>query len=241
MSRPSFPIHQGLDPFERLRSLVGPAKSGGLVRSSHSSNSARSAGSVTSIVDGGANKGRTVARFLEMFPDAAIRAFEPSPRLARKLAKHFAAESRVVVRPVALGAFPGHLALNVLESQTCSSLLAPTGIRDKHPGKPMGVSQTVPVEVVRLDQELPEAPDIIKLDLQGYELEALRGAEGLLGGVEAVLCEVSFTDLYRNQPLGDDVIAWMRRKGFGLEGLYSPWYDGAGGLVSADALFLCKA
>ena len=219
MNGSPLPVRPGSDPFEQLLRLIGPE------------------GPSLSIVDGGANKGRTVARFLEVFPGSTIRAYEPSRHLSRKLVKRFALQTGVLVRAVALGATAGVMTFNVLESQTCSSLLSPTGIREKHAGKPMGLARTESVEVVRLDGEMRTAPDIIKLDLQGYELEALRGAEGLLHGVTAVLCEVSFADLYQDQPLGGEVTGWMRERGFGLEGLYAPWFDGAGELISADALF----
>lgn len=212
------PVRVGIDPYDRLRTFAGP--------------------DVALVVDGGANKGRTVARFLYLFPRAAVRAYEPLPRLARKLAKRFADEPRVLVRPAALGAAPSAQVLNVLESATCSSLLPPTGIRAKHADKPMGVAETVEVEVVRLDSELTTPPDIVKLDLQGYELEALKGASGVLGGVKAVMCEVSFTDLYEGQPLGGEVIDWMASRGFEAEGLYDPWLDAEGRLVSADAVFI---
>jgi len=210
-------IHTGVHPIERLRELTGPG--------------------VSSVVDGGANKGRTVDRFLALYPSATVYAFEPMPRLARKLAKRLADDPRVVVRPVALGSAPSVLRLNILESATCSSLLPPTGIRDKHADKPMGVAQTVDVDVVRLDAELTRAPDVFKLDLQGFELEALKGAGELLQGMRAVLCEVSFTPMYRGQPLGAEVIGWMESRGFRMEGLFAPWLGKAGEVVSADALF----
>jgi len=190
------------------------------------------------IVDGGANKGRLAERFLTGWPGAAVLAFEPLPRLARRLAKRFAAEPRLRVRQAALGAAPGVLTLNVLQSATCSSLLAPTGIRDKHADKPMDVAERVEVEVVRLDAECAAPPDILKLDLQGYELEALKGARGLLPGIGAVLCEVSFTSLYAGQPLGWELAQWMEGAGYRMDGLHQPWFGPDGALVSADALFV---
>jgi FkbM family methyltransferase len=211
-------IHSKIDPYVRLASLLGP--------------------DVAVIVDGGANKGRTTARFLDLFPKASVLAFEPIPRLARKLVKRFAGESRVEVRALALGSQAAALTLNILESATCSSLLEPSGIRSKHPDKPMEVAQTVCVEVVRLDDQLASPPDIIKLDLQGFELEALKGAQALLAGVRAVLCEVSFSDLYVGQPLENEVTQWMLESGFTIDGLYNPWFDTSGAILSADALFV---
>ena len=217
MTRFSLHTCRSEDPFLRLADAAGP--------------------DVRLVVDGGANKGRTVQRLLDMFPAASVAAYEPQPRLAGKLAKRFADRPAVRVRRAGLGSAPGRLMLNVLESPTCSSFLPPEAIREKHAGKPMGVAQVVEVEVVRLDADLERAPEVIKLDLQGYELEALRGSEGILGGVRAVLCEVSFRMMYAGQPLCGEVADWMEARGFRLEGLYSPWDCGDGKLAAADALF----
>lgn len=205
------------DPFEALRDAAGA--------------------DALHVVDGGANKGRVTARLLSLFPRALVTAYEPQPRLARKLDVRFAAESRVLVRQAGLGSAPGTLSLNVLESPTCSSFLSPAAIREKHAGKPMDVTQVVEVPVVRLEDDLSSPAQALKLDLQGYELEALKGAAGVLDGFRAVLCEVSFRELYAAQPLGEDVIGWMLARGFRLLGLYSPWRDEGGALVAADALF----
>lgn len=66
-----------------------------------------------SIIDAGANKGRTVDALLALYPNGRIFAYEPHPRLARKLAKRFAQDPRVLVRPVALGDSPGQAVLHV--------------------------------------------------------------------------------------------------------------------------------
>ncbi|GFK96053.1 2-O-methyltransferase NoeI [Fundidesulfovibrio magnetotacticus] len=210
-------VHRHTPPLERLARLIPCARF---------------------VVDGGAHKGRTVERFLDAWPTARVLAYEPQPRLARKLAKRFAHNESVQVRQAALGSATGRLELNVLERPTCSSLLCPSGIREKHVGKSLELTERVEVDIVRLDAETADAPDILKLDLQGYELEALRGAQLLLPRVAAVLCEVSFTPLYQGQPLAWDLADWMATQGFRLEALYDPWTCPDGSMPSADALFL---
>lgn len=58
------------------------------------------------------------------------------------------------------------------------------------------------------------APDLIKLDVQGYELEVLKGAKKSLEKTQAVLMEVSLIDMYENNPLLHDVTAFMKEQGF---------------------------
>ena len=52
-------------------------------------------------------------------------------------------------------------------------------------------------------------PDVIKLDIQGFELEALKGMGALLRHVKYILCEVSFKKLYHNQALFLDIANYL--------------------------------
>ena len=74
------------------------------------------------------------------------------------------------------------------------------------------------VETVRLDtlvarEKLP-APDLIKIDVQGAELEVLAGASETLRAAGALIVEVSFVDYNKGGPLVAEVIAAIDRLGF---------------------------
>lgn len=56
--------------------------------------------------------------------------------------------------------------------------------------------------------------DFIKLDVQGYEIEVLKGAAKVLDSVKFILCEVSLIDINSGCPLFADVIAFLNEKGF---------------------------
>ena len=57
-------------------------------------------------------------------------------------------------------------------------------------------------------------PDLIKLDIQGYELEALKGASLAMEKARAILMEVSIIDMYHNNPLLHDVTVFMNDRDF---------------------------
>lgn len=59
-------------------------------------------------------------------------------------------------------------------------------------------------------------PELIKADIQGFELEMLKGATQCLEHAELVLLEVSFHQVYAHAPLAHDVVAWMGQRGFRL-------------------------
>jgi len=74
------------------------------------------------------------------------------------------------------------------------------------------------VETVRLDtlvarEKLPQ-PDLVKIDVQGAELEVLAGATETLGAAGALIVEVSFVDYNKGGPLVAEVIAAIDRLGF---------------------------
>jgi len=71
------------------------------------------------------------------------------------------------------------------------------------------------LETARLDTLLREvSPDFIKIDVQGFEIEVLKGAEDILKGVQAVLIEVSLIATNQGAPLLSDVVAFMKTRGF---------------------------
>jgi hypothetical protein len=99
----------------------------------------------------------------------------------------------------------------------------------------------VAIQLHRLDdyQDLHELrlPDMIKLDVQGCELEVLKGGERCLNSAKAVLMEMSFIELYRGQPLFDDVVAFMADHGFRLHAVSTTTPVGKP-LLQTDFLFV---
>jgi hypothetical protein len=55
---------------------------------------------------------------------------------------------------------------------------------------------------------------LLKLDVQGYEMEALRGASGLLSSFKLLQVELSFVRLYEGGPLFNEIVAFLAERGF---------------------------
>lgn len=192
------------------------------------------------VVDIGANCGQfaLVARYC--FPDAVIFSFEPLQRPARIFRKVFAADENVKLHGAAIGPEAGNVTIHVSRRDDSSSLLPITSLQNQiFPGTQELCTATIKLgrleDFVSADEIKP--PALLKLDVQGFELSALKGCESLLQHFAYVYAECSFMELYKGQALADEVIAWLREHGFVLNGVYNMAYDRNGKAVQADFLF----
>jgi FkbM family methyltransferase len=102
----------------------------------------------------------------------------------------------------------------------CSSLYPPNmPLAERFEGYPelVKVVGTSPVQTRRLD-DIPEigSIDFLKMDVQGAELDVLKGGGRTLRDAVAVQLEVEFHPLYTGQPLFADLDAELRRMGLVL-------------------------
>lgn len=198
----------------------------------------RNLGDVRTVVDIGANRGQFALAAHRVWPEATVISFEPLSVPAGVYRSVFALNGRVRLITAAIGPERGHASIHEARRDDSSSLLPITG-RQKalFPGtEEVG---TCRVRVARLVDEMSgdfERPAILKLDVQGFELQALQGCEDLLHRFDWVYVECSFIELYAQQALADQVLDWLGARDFVLRGVYNPSYDGRGAAVQGDFL-----
>lgn len=166
------------------------------------------------IIDCGAHTGQFALFAHGHFPAARLDMVEPQPACQAAL-NQLAQAKGFGLHPVAAGspkdAIGGGLNFTVSDAPTTGAHVS-TG--------PATDEMTVMVEVATLDSlfagtiELGDRT-LLKLDLQGYELQALAGAMALLPLVEVVLTEVSFFQ-QATEPTVPALIAFFDKAGFDL-------------------------
>lgn len=194
------------------------------------------------VIDVGANRGDTVARFIDTFPTADVWALEPHPETFAGMAQRFAGTPRVRPRRLALSSRAG---TSTMHSYTNAAINSLSPIAQGAEGLIDGTvvaAASVQVELQSLRQfcanEGLDRIDILKLDTQGHELEILQGEGEFLrsGRIRFILVELLFSPLYATQAKAGEVVGLLESCGFKLFDFYDFVYDEASGLKWGDAL-----
>jgi FkbM family methyltransferase len=176
---------------------------------------ARQAG-ISVIYDIGANVGTWSLLAKSLIPDACIHGFEPLAKHQAEFLRKFTGTADVTLHPIAVGSGNATEAFHVTDFSDASSFLKPNETSWSEFG--LQEVERLPIQVFRLDdyrrKEQFSWPDLIKLDIQGFELEALRGGPQCLKSAKAIIAEVSFIEYYEGQCLFHDLVTYLAQ--FGL-------------------------
>ncbi len=195
---------------------------------------------LATLVDVGANTGQFSLLVRALHPAARIIAFEPLPPAADRFRRLFAADAGTALRQSAIAPWRGTATMHLSESADSSSLLPITDRQaEVFPGtREVG---TTTVEAGPLDAFVDPAqiaaPAMLKIDVQGFELEVLHAAQPLLDLFEHIYVEASFEALYEGQALFGEVAGFLAAHGFAEVGRFNVATDAAGAPIQADFLF----
>jgi FkbM family methyltransferase len=161
-------------------------------------------------VDAGANVGMWTRELAKAFK--RVIAIEPNAANAECLDVNTAQFTHVAVVRCALGEVTGTIAMETKKGNF-SATVAPGGSVDDKARVPM----------MRLDELGLEACDYLKVHVNGYELQALKGAVETLRRCKPVLTVVLKPKLAAFELAPEDVIAWLEGQGYRLAGGQKPY------------------
>jgi FkbM family methyltransferase len=194
------------------------------------------------VLDVGANTGVLAQSVRAGGYGGRIVSFEPSSAAFAELAATAAGDAAWDVRRLALGATAGEVTLNLAGNSSSSSLLPMTSLHVESAPESAYVA-TETVELATLDslrEELVRPGDrvYLKLDVQGFELEVVKGAADVLPQVHVVDAELSLVPLYEGAPRLHEVVDVLAAHHFVLRSLSPVFSDPhTGQLLQVDGLF----
>lgn len=195
------------------------------------------AGARPVIFDVGANRGQTIERMRRAFADPVIHAFEPGREVFASLQRRMASVPDLHLNNVALGARTESRDFFDTDPPDMSSLL------EQSIDAWGTVKATYPVAVTTVDDYCAEKGidriDILKSDTQGFDLDVLKGAQGMIdrGAIRLIFMEITFSDMYKGAPRFDTIYGYLADRGFALVSFYDFYYQ-RGRAGWTDALFI---
>lgn len=200
---------------------------------------------VSGIIDAGASNGSISVRLMKRFPSADVYAFEPNKLYYKGLTELASRQRRFHPFFSALSDSCGTADLNVTKSAGNTSLYLPSeGLHDVDPDGGT-VDSRQQVEIVTIDQWARDnkigSIEVMKFDIQAYELVALKGAvETLRNSTLLIYSEIWFNPVYQNGALLGDINSFLRENGFVMFDIFKPKYDLKGKITWANAIYVHK-
>lgn len=194
------------------------------------------------IFDIGANYGDTVENYLALYPESIIHAFEPSPEVFGSLTTRYLSNKNVNCYSFAIAEENKKSTFYTNSNPDTNSLLKPQkiGLNSDKQTANIGVIEveSISIDLFCISKNINEI-DILKMDIQGGELQALKGAKNLLQNkrIKLIYAETYFKKQYENQPLFHDISLYLSQNGYYLQDVYNPIY-GKGSIAWCDAIFL---
>lgn len=183
------------------------------------------------VVDGGAHVGAWTRKARKYFPDAEFHLVEMQSDCQESLLRLASEGGKVVVHHAAL-VEPGVERVSVQGSGTGTSVVVFGGTEGAYI-----VGKTL--DELFAERAAGNGPAFLKLDLEGHELNALKGATALLPLCDFLLLEASFYDPSRGgTPTFETLHRWLGERGFVLNDVVSmSQRERDGRLRMADLLY----
>tara|TARA_X000000368_G_scaffold372525_1_gene322925 strand:- start:42 stop:659 length:618 start_codon:yes stop_codon:yes gene_type:complete len=187
---------------------------------------------ITGVIHVGAHHGEELEDYIDegiqniILFEPLIESFEIVANKAMKL------NANIEGYNVALGTqTEGSTTMYVSDNEKqSSSILKPKVHLTHHPH--VKFPETEEVELATLDQYNTHNYNFINMDVQGYELEVLKGGTKTLEKVKYVYCEVNRDEVYENNAMVEEIDEFLAD--YGMERVETNW----AGDIWGDALYI---
>jgi FkbM family methyltransferase len=200
---------------------------------------------VDCVLDVGAHTGEYGSFLRDIGYKGFIVSFEPVPENYAELKVRSRRDPKWRVLPYALGEENTSRAMHVTGSTVFSSFLSPNRLGTDLFSTMAEVKRTEVVEVRRLDSILSECVEgihdpriYLKMDTQGWDIQVLVGASGVLDRVLALQSEISVQNIYSGMPGYLESLSLIGRMGFKPVGFIPVSRDIDHGVIEFDCVMV---
>ena len=169
---------------------------------------------IKGVIHVGAHMGQEIPFYAQQLGLKDIRVYEPLPLVFPVLEANYGRLATCVNK--AVGAENGETEMNVetVNGGQSSSILPSKEHSIKYPH--ITFDKKIKVEVVALDSDVPDKSlyDFLVIDVQGYELNVLKGAKELLSNIRLIYTEINLAEMYEGCARLNDLDIFLKPYGF---------------------------
>lgn len=188
------------------------------------------------VIDVGAYKGNWTASVLGTFDSAKFLMIEAQPNLKDHLENRSKINDRVLFESTLVGAAANEKK-EFTVMKTGSSVFEQTHEGRADRSKVELNSQTLDSLTSKLGLV---GEYFLKMDVQGYEIEVMKGAEEVLKQTPIILLEASLLNYNRGAPLVDEIVSFLKEKGYLLFDICEFHRKSEDGVLNQVDLIFCK-
>jgi len=198
------------------------------------------------VLDVGANVGQYAADLFKIGYKGQVVSFEPMSKEYALLKKASERNAHwLVAERMAIGESNGTIEINISENSVSSSILPLTDyVKENSPSTRYVAKEEVKISTLSdaSREYVAKAKNpFLKVDVQGYEEQVLKGAAELMPLLKGIHLEFSLKPLYQNESTMDVMMAMLKQWNF------EPWYftphtskDRSGRMMQVDGVFYKK-
>jgi len=197
------------------------------------------------VFDVGAHYGETALKYNQLFENAMIYSFEPYKESYCILKKNVEPYMNIKVFNTALGDKNDKVKFHINKFSGTNSILPTHHLGSKIWGEELlDTLEVINVESVTIDDFMErngiQKIDILKIDTQGTEYDVIKGASNSIskGAIKTIYMEIITMPTYQDQKHFDEILQFLRIKGFRLFNIYNYSHSKEGYLRQVDAIFL---
>jgi FkbM family methyltransferase len=185
---------------------------------------------INGVIHIGAHYGEEVDYYLKNNIENIVL-FEPLPENFNMITSKVGDNPNILAYDVALGSVSCEMEMYVSSNERqSSSLLAPKMHLTHHPNVSFPYKTNVNVET--LDSYKFSGYNFINMDVQGYELEVLKGSKETLKNIDYVYCEVNRAEVYENNAMVEEIDDFLST--YNMQRVETSWI----GQIWGDAFYI---